>query len=165
MSSATRCQRALVVLTVLAATLGLAGRAQAADGAAATGGYWLAGADGKVYRFGTAPELGAPAGNLNQPVVCMTSTATGAGYWIVARDGGVFAYGDAAFAGSTGGTTLNEPIVGMAANPSGGGYWLVAADGGVFAFGAVQFFGSWPGTAGSSPSAMPSSTVRPAGCG
>jgi hypothetical protein len=146
MPLAPRCQRALLILTVLAATLGLARPAGAADGAAAPGGYWLPGADGKVYRFGTAPDLGSPAGsNLNQPVVCMTSTATGAGYWILARDGGVFAYGDAAFAGSTGGITLNQPIVGMAANPPGGGYWLVAADGGVFAFGNVQFFGSTGG--------------------
>ncbi len=146
MSLAKRCQRALVVFTVLAATLGLAGPSGAADGTAPTGGYWLAGADGKVYRFGTAPELGAPAGsNLNQPVVCITSTASGAGYWIVARDGGIFAYGDAAFAGSTGGVRLNQPIVGMAANPSGGGYWLTGSDGGVFAFGNARFFGSTGG--------------------
>ena len=150
MSFLPRCQRALLVLTVVTATLAAAARpGEAADGPAATpAGYWLAGADGKVYRFGTAPELGSPAGaNLNQPAVCMTSTATGAGYWIVARDGGIFAYGDAAFLGSTGGVRLNQPIVGMAATPAGAGagYWLTAADGGVFAFGDARFFGSTGG--------------------
>ncbi|MEW6477426.1 MAG: serine hydrolase [Actinomycetota bacterium] len=140
----------------MAATLGMARPSRAADGSTPPGGYWLAGADGRVYRFGTAPELGSPLGaNLNQPVVCMTSTATGAGYWIVARDGGIFAYGDAAYLGSTGGVRLNQPIVGMAAVPPasgvaapgdpGGGYWLVGADGGVFAFGTAWFFGSTGG--------------------
>ena len=145
MSIAKRCQRALVVgLVALTAALGVGRPARAAD-APAGAGYWLAGADGKVYRFGSAPELGS-ATNLNQPVVCMTSTASGSGYWLVARDGGVFAFGDASFVGSTGATVLNRPIVGMAATPTGNGYWLVAADGGIFAFGNAAFFGSTGGT-------------------
>jgi len=141
MSTVSRCQRALVlILAVLTAAFGVGRPVRAAD-ASAPAGYWLVGADGKVYRFGSAPELGSAA-NLNQPVVCMTSTASGGGYWLVARDGGVFAFGDAAFLGSTGATVLNQPIVGMAANPTGQGYWLVAADGGVFSFGTAAFFGS-----------------------
>jgi hypothetical protein len=144
MTSASRCLRAFLVFIVMAVMTATLGGAQEPAGAAEAtpAGYWMAGADGKVYRFGAAPELGAPAGNLNQPVVCMTSTATGAGYWVVARDGGVFAFGDATFLGSTGATVLNQPIVGMAAAPAGGGYWLVAADGGVFSFGSASFFGS-----------------------
>ena len=145
MSTANRCQRALVlILAVLTAGLGVERPARAA-GEPAPAGYWLAGADGKVYRFGAAPDLGSAA-NLHQPVVCMTSTASGGGYWLVARDGGVFAFGDATFLGSTGAVVLNQPIVGMAADPMGGGYWLVAADGGVFSFGRAAFFGSTGGT-------------------
>jgi beta-lactamase family protein len=144
MSTVSRCQRALVlILAVLTAALGVGRPARAAD-APAAGGYWLVGADGKVYRFGSAPELGS-ATHLNQPVVCMTSSSSGSGYWLVARDGGVFAFGDAAFLGSTGAITLNQPIVGMAANPAGNGYWLVASDGGIFAFGDAGFFGSTGG--------------------
>src|SRR4051812_31361858 len=91
MSTASRCQRALVlILAVLTAALGVERPAHAAD-TPAPAGYWLAGADGKVYRFGSAPDLGSAA-KLNQPVVCMTSTASGTGYWLVARDGGVFAF-------------------------------------------------------------------------
>ena len=147
MSTASRSKCALVLIVAVltaALALGVARPAQAADAPAAAG-YWLAGADGKVYRFGSAPELGSAAG-LNQPVVCMTSTASGGGYWLVARDGGVFAFGDAGFLGSTGAVALNQPIVGMAASPTGKGYWLVAADGGVFAFGDAAFFGSTGGT-------------------
>ena len=150
MSSSRRCRRALLILTVIAATLGGARPAAAAD-AATPAGYWVAGADGKVYRFGAAPELGQAAGNLNQPVVCMTSTGTGGGYWLVARDGGVFAFGEARFFGSTGATKLNQPIVSMAASPSGAGYWLSAADGGVFAFGDSRFFGSAAGRPAGNP--------------
>ena len=148
MSFANRCQRALralVVVAVLEATLGVARppSAPAADGS--VGGYWLAGADGRIYRLGGAPDFGSMFGaHLNQPVVCMTSTATGGGYWLVARDGGVFAFGDARFAGSTGNIRLNQPIAGMTATQSDQGYWLTAADGGVFAFGA-GFFGSTGG--------------------
>src|SRR5437899_1834126 len=101
MSFADRCRRAVAVLVLLGVTLGVTRPAvqllsvPAAE-AAAGGTYWLASADGKLYRFG-APDFGSLAGTrLNQPVVCMTSTATGGGYWMVARDGGVFAFGDAA---------------------------------------------------------------------
>jgi hypothetical protein len=79
---------------------------------------------------------------LNQPIVGMAATSTGAGYWLVASDGGVFAFGDARFVGSMGGIPLNQPIVGMAATSTGVGYWLVASDGGIFAFGDAPFEGS-----------------------
>ena len=153
MSFADRCRRVLTVLALVGATLSVAvpamtlGPAGPAGAAGADGGtYWMASADGHLYRFG-APDFGSLAGSrLNQPVVCMTSTPTGRGYWMVARDGGVFAFGDAPFAGSTGALTLNQPIVGMAAPGSGPGYWLAAADGGVFAFGGAGYFGSTGGT-------------------
>ncbi|HTD50497.1 MAG TPA: protease pro-enzyme activation domain-containing protein, partial [Acidimicrobiia bacterium] len=82
----------------------------------ATGGYWIAAADGNVYGF-NAPFYGS-AGNLplNQPIVGIAATKTGDGYWLVARDGGIFAFGHAHFSGSTGGMHLNQPIVGMAAD-------------------------------------------------
>ena len=146
MSFAHRCRRALIVLAVLAATLAVVrpGRA-AADNA----GYWMVSADGRIYRLGGAPDFGSMLGTaLNQPVVCMTSTATGGGYWLVARDGGVFAFGDAPFLGSTGSIRLNQPITSMAATPTGRGYWLAAADGGVFAFGDARFLGSAAGRPG-----------------
>ncbi|MEW6471643.1 MAG: hypothetical protein AB1679_05190, partial [Actinomycetota bacterium] len=105
-------------------------------------GYWMAGADGAVYAFGSSESLGSLADTrLNKPIVTMAVTPSGRGYWLVATDGGIFAYGDAAFLGSTGGIPLNKPIVGMAATPTGRGYWLVASDGGIFAFGDAAFFG------------------------
>jgi hypothetical protein len=74
---------------------------------------------------------------LNEPIVGMAATPTGAGYWEVASDGGLFSFGAARFYGSMGGHPLNEPIVGMAATPTGAGYWEVASDGGLFSFGGL----------------------------
>jgi hypothetical protein len=123
------------------------GQLGSAGPAAAAPGYWMTGADGAVYAFGTAPALGSLAGtHLNRPIVTTASTPSGRGYWLVAGDGGIFSYGDAAFLGSTGAIRLNQPIVGMAATPTGRGYWLVASDGGIFSFGDARFLGSTGGT-------------------
>lgn len=67
----------------------------------ATGGYWEVGADGGVFTFGGAPELGTMAGKiLDRPIVGMTGTKTGRGYFLWGADGGVYAFGDAIYAGS-----------------------------------------------------------------
>jgi hypothetical protein len=111
----------------------------------APSGYWLVGADGGVFSFGT--QFYGSTGNLtlNAPVFAMTSTSDGKGYWFVARDGGVFSYGDAQFHGSL--PQMGEhvdDITGMTVDPATGGYWLVGANGGVYAFDA-PFAGSLPG--------------------
>jgi hypothetical protein len=136
--------------SVLAASAGgsewLAGRRSVASlnrAAGASGdGYWLVGADGSVFNFGTANFGGLTGKPLYRPIVAMAETPDGGGYWLVASDGGVFAFGDAQYLGSMGGKPLNQPVVGMAATADGNGYWLVAADGGIFSFGDAQFYGS-----------------------
>ena len=110
---------------------------------AAAPGYWVLGADGGVFSFGSAVFHGSTGGiRLNKPIVGMAATPAGDGYWLVASDGGVFAFGGARFLGSTGALRLNKPVVAMAPTPTGNGYWLVASDGGVFAFGDAVFHGS-----------------------
>ena len=115
---------------------------------------------------------------------CDRPPAAQNGYLTVASDGGIFAFGQD-FCGSTGGIALNKPVVGMAAIP--GERRLLAGGlgrGGVLLRqGAVlridrfapssthpwwawrplptaEGIGSSPRTAGSSPTAMPSSTDR-----
>ncbi len=106
-------------------------------------GYWLAGADGAIYRFGDAVDYGSMGGQpLNRPIVGLASTADGQGYWEVAGDGGIFSFGDAAFYGSTGDLVLNKPVVGMVSTADDRGYWMVASDGGVFSYGDAVFHGS-----------------------
>ena len=79
-------------------------------------GYYLVGADGGVFSYGSAKFYGSTGSlHLNKPVVGMSATLDGTGYWLVAADGDLH---------------LNKPVVGMSATPDGTGYWLVAADGG-----------------------------------
>jgi hypothetical protein len=110
--------------------------------ATASGGFWVAFADGSVGAHGNAFDQGDAAGiQLNAPIVAGAATPRG-GYWLAGADGGVFTFGGARYEGGLGGTHLNGAIVGMAATPSGNGYWLAARDGGVFAFGDAGFYGS-----------------------
>lgn len=105
-------------------------------------GYWMTASDGGVFPF-CRPFYGSTGGiRLNQPVVGMAPTPSGAGYWLVAADGGVFPFGDAGFYGSTGAIRLNQPIVSILPSSTGKGYLLVARDGGVFAFGDAVYRGS-----------------------
>jgi hypothetical protein len=118
-------------------------------------GYWLAGADGKVFGYGPGVTLfGSAAGTrMSAPVVGIAASPARNGYWLAGADGGVFGYGPGApFYGSAGGVHLAAKVVGVAAVPSGGGYWLVAADGGVFGYGpGAHFFGSASGLHLSAP--------------
>ncbi len=135
-----------VALALLVSATG-AGVSNAADNpepvaAAPRQGYWLAGADGSVYGFGSAEHFGAVPAGVRQAIAGVAATPSGEGYWLVSSDGGVFSFGDAPFLGSTGDLRLNRPVVGMAATPTGDGYWFVAADGGLFSFGDAAFYGS-----------------------
>ena len=129
-------------------------------------GYWLVGADGGIFSFGSAQFYGS-AGNLHlqRPVVGIVPTKDRGGYWLDASDGGVFSFGDTQFYGSIPGlglhpagsglpNSLDAPIVGMVASHDQGGYFMVASDGGVFAFGDAKFAGSCPGIGGCAGAAV-----------
>ena len=130
-------------------------------------GYWLVGADGGIFSFGSAQFHGSTGSlKLQRPVVGITPTSDRRGYWLEASDGGVFAFGDAGFHGSLPGLgfapagavgsapKLSAPIVGMVPSVDGGGYFMVGSDGGVFAFGDAHFAGSCPGIGGCRGSAV-----------
>ena len=130
-------------------------------------GYWLVGADGGIFSFGSAQFHGSTGSlKLQRPVVGITPTSSRHGYWLEAADGGVFAFGDAGFHGSIPGLgfapagavgsapKLSAPIVGMVPSVDGGGYFMVSSDGGVFAFGDAHFAGSCPGIGGCQGSAV-----------
>ena len=99
---------------------------------------------GSVTGFGDATPYGAPAGQLNAPVVGMASTPDGKGYWLVAADGGVFTYGDAGFYGSEGASGVRTPFVGIARTPDGHGYWVAGVRGNVYPFGDAMQLGGFP---------------------
>jgi hypothetical protein len=132
----------------------------------ATHGYWLVGADGGIFSFGSAQFYGSTGSlRLQRPVVGIAPTAGRTGYWLVASDGGVFAFGGALYkgsipglglapAGSGGSRELNAPIVGLVPSVDGNGYFMVGADGGVFSFGDAAYEGSCPGIGGCSGTAV-----------
>jgi hypothetical protein len=127
----------------IAGSTGLGAAAAPVPATPPKGDFWLVGADGSVFSYGSARYAGSMGGRrLSAPVVGMAPTPSGNGYWLVASDGGIFSFGDARFHGSTGAMRLAQPIVGIAATPTGKGYWLVARDGGIFAFGDAKFKGS-----------------------
>lgn len=115
-------------------------------------GYWLAGARGGVFTFGTPGFFGSPIGvGADEPMVGIAPSPTGRGYWVAGAHGGVYAFGDAGFFGSGPASGISEPIVGIAATPTGKGYWLAGARGGVYAFGDAGFSGSGAGTGVTEP--------------
>ncbi len=129
-------------------------------------GYWLVGADGGIFSFGSAGFYGSTGKlRLQRPVVGISPTADRLGYWLVGSDGGVFAFGDSGYygslpgmgfspAGSDGTVRLAAPIVAMVPSVNDAGYFMVAADGGVFAFGDARYAGSCPGIGGCSGTAV-----------
>jgi subtilisin-like proprotein convertase family protein len=119
----------------------IVGLAVTADGA----GYWVAGADGRVFRFGDARNL-APVHGANKKldqIVGIAPTPSGAGYWLAGSNGQVYAFGNAHDYGSVHSSRKNvDQIVGIAATADGRGYWLVGSDGTVYPFGDASNFGS-----------------------
>jgi hypothetical protein len=75
---------------------------------------------------------------LNEPIVAMAASPSGAGYWLVAADGGVFTFGDAVFRGAAAGAGLQRPVVDVVADRDGSGYWMAVQDGGVRDFDAAN---------------------------
>ena len=103
-------------------------------------GYWMIDADGRVYPFGAAPDLGDV---FPGEAVKLGSTPTVGGYWILLASGAVRAFGDAGDFGdaSTAGFLAGERIATLSATPTGQGYWIFSDRGRVQAFGDATFFG------------------------
>jgi hypothetical protein len=106
-------------------------------------GYWMLGSDGKVYPFGQAKYLGAPALPAGVTAEDLESTPSGNGYWIVDSAGNVYAYGDAVALGGieAGKLAAGEVVTSLSATPSGKGYWIFTTKGRVATFGDAVFYG------------------------
>jgi hypothetical protein len=112
-------------------------------------GYWMLGAEGAVYAFGGAADLGAATADIGPrrafgvSAVDLEPTPSFQGYWIVDSVGGVSTFGDAAFAGAASAAQLapGERVTSLSATPSGQGYWLFTSRGRALAFGDAPFLG------------------------
>ncbi|MCU1426685.1 MAG: Esterase, partial [Actinomycetia bacterium] len=105
-------------------------------------GYWMLGADGHVYGFGDAHNLGnSPSG-----AVAMAARRDGKGYWVVNARGSVKHFGSAAGFGDSPHLRAGEVVSTISATPSGNGYWLFTNLGHVFAYGDAHFYGDMGST-------------------
>ncbi len=104
---------------------------------AARSGYWMLGADGKVFAFGDATHYG----NAGGPVVAFAARKDGSGYWVVDAAGTVHPFGTAAGHGGRPALRPGEQVRTISATPSGNGYWLFTNNGRVFAYGDAHWHG------------------------
>ncbi|HLF39873.1 MAG TPA: glycosyl hydrolase, partial [Acidimicrobiia bacterium] len=107
-------------------------------------GYWMLGADAKVFAFGDAQVHGtSPALPSGVEAADIEPTPAGAGYWMVDDSGRVSARGDAAHYGDADRSVLaaGEKVTSLSATPSGQGYWMFTTRGRAMAFGDATHFG------------------------
>jgi hypothetical protein len=111
--------------------------------AATSSGYWMLGSDSKVYAFGDAKHLGAPALPAGVNAADLEATPSGAGYWIVDTAGTVYANGDATGFGGiqAGQLAAGESATSLSATPTGKGYWIFTNKGRAVRFGDATYFG------------------------
>jgi hypothetical protein len=101
-------------------------------------GYWMLGAAGTVYRFGTVPGFGSAS---TSGAVDIDVSPTGFGYWVVDSRGRVFGFGDAKNVGNAPALPSGEIVTSISRTKSGKGYWLFTNKGRAIARGDAKFFG------------------------
>ncbi|MDQ1517193.1 MAG: hypothetical protein QOE80_3023, partial [Actinomycetota bacterium] len=106
-------------------------------------GYWMVGADGKVYGFGTAQRFGDAGLTPGTSAVDLEPTPSGDGYWVVDDAGGVSSFGDAVFRGAPDSLTLKagEKVTSLSSTATGKGYWMFTNKGRVLTFGDAVAYG------------------------
>lgn len=108
-------------------------------------GYRMLGADGTVYSFGSATDLGSPADRFDsgERAVAMAVTPSGDGYSVLSDAYAVYRYGDAPALGAASSHELlpGERLTAIAISPTGSGTWIFSSRGRVLAFGDADHFG------------------------
>jgi hypothetical protein len=111
-------------------------------------GYWMLGADGKVFPFGQAGGHGdavsaLASGPARVDAADVEPTPSGNGYWLVDARGTVRPFGDAKPFGNVDAARLSpgETVTSLSATPSGNGYWVFTTKGRAVTFGDAIFFG------------------------
>ena len=106
-------------------------------------GYWMVGADGRVYPFGAAANMGDAPPGAGAQTVRIEPTPAHDGYWIADSAGNVTARGAAPALGSVGAGQLSpgERVTSLSATPTGKGYWVFTNRGRVMTFGDAVSYG------------------------
>ena len=106
-------------------------------------GYWMVGADGKVFGFGQAKVMGDATPTPGAGAADLEPTPSGQGYWIVDSAGKVSAFGDAVLHGMPDSLTLaaGEKVTSLSTTTTGNGYWLFTDRGRVLPYGDATSYG------------------------
>jgi Tol biopolymer transport system component len=117
-------------------------------GGKARSGYWMVGADGRVFSFGEAAHRGDALILAGAEAVDLEPTPSGNGYWVVDSAGRVFAMGDAKFLGVAAPTALTagEKVTSLSSTKTGNGYWMFTTKGRVLTFGDATHYGDMAAT-------------------
>lgn len=105
-------------------------------------GYWMVGADGHVYAFGDAPDLGSVP---MFGAVDIEPTSTGKGYWTVDAAGRVAGFGDAVVSSVPPALDRGERVTSLSSAGSNRGYWIFTTAGRVLPYGGAPFHGDLSG--------------------
>jgi hypothetical protein len=110
-------------------------------------GYWMVGADGKVFPFGQAKRFGDAGITPGTQAVDLEPTPTRDGYWVVDDAGAVARFGDALYHGAPDSLTLkaDEKVTSLSSTATGKGYWMFTNKGRVLNFGDATHFGDMNG--------------------
>ena len=114
-----------------------------ATNTAAQPGYWMVGADGRVYGFGASRPMGDAPPVAGAETVDIEPVPSGDGYWVVDSTGAVTARGSAPDLGSVSPAVLTagEKVTSLSRTPSGHGYWIFTTRGRVLTFGDATSYG------------------------
>jgi hypothetical protein len=127
-------------------------------------GYWMAGADGRVYAFGDSKAQGDAVPTPGSSAVDIKATPSGNGYWVVDSAGKVSPFGDATFHGqpAAGALRAGERVTSLSPTATGAGYWIFTSQGRVLPFGDAVFYGDMSGTPLNGPvlGSIPTSSGR-----
>ena len=106
-------------------------------------GYWMVGADGRVYNFGEAKSYGDATPGTGALAVDLEPTPSGNGYWIVDNFGHAYARGDALSFGDVDRSLLKggEFVTSISSTATGKGYWVFTTAGRVISFGDAVWYG------------------------
>jgi Tol biopolymer transport system component len=119
-----------------------------APGGKARSGYWMVGADGRVYNFGEAAHMGDALVAPGFEAVDLEPTPSGKGYWVVDSAGVVFAMGDAKLLGVATPARMDreEKVTSLSSTGTGLGYWMFTTKGRVLPFGDAIHYGDMAAT-------------------
>jgi myo-inositol-hexaphosphate 3-phosphohydrolase len=106
-------------------------------------GYWMVGADGRVFNFGDAKSFGDASPPAGAQAIDLEPTPSGNGYWIIDDLGNVYAKGDAIVLPNLDRSKLTtaEVVTSLSATKTGKGYWIFTSLGQVIPFGDAVYYG------------------------